>query len=474
MATPVLTAEEKRELFYQMVRDETIASLKSKAMEGNIKEYPFRSVIWKAFFGIIDLSSSPDSWVVQMGIARDDYKTRFEKFQIDPYKLGQVSAVLNNPLSQDGESPWAQYFKNEEIQKEIMQDILRTYPDNEFFQQESIQKMLLNILFLHTRENPQVGYKQGMHELLAPIIYLVDREKSVCSGEDADPFVKITDENFVEADSASIFLKLMETCQAWFSVEESKRVITTPKASSAVKALDTQEQEVVSIVVRKCQRIHHYHLKSKDPELYAYAESLKIEPQLYALRWIRLLFGREFHIEDVLTLWDGIFSTDISSIVDYIAVAMLIYIRREVLGRDYMMTLKRLLKYPPVEDVTMFLKQAKLLRDPYYTPFQPASLAPGPTIQPPASQGSAKLLRSDSQKQAAPKPPPKSSTVSQVTPTKPISSNSTATQDIAPARDVPAKPSFNVGRKLPEAMNSSSPNTHQAGVVFGLRVCHSM
>jgi hypothetical protein len=36
------------------------------------------------------------------------------------------------------------------------------------------------------------------------------------------------------------------------------------------------------------------------------AQTLGIEPQLYALRWVRLMFGREFHFADVLTLWDAI------------------------------------------------------------------------------------------------------------------------------------------------------------------------
>lgn len=35
---------------------------------------------------------------------------------------------------------------------------------------------------------------------------------------------------------------------------------------------------------------------------------LEIAPQLYTLRWIRLLFGREFHIEDQCKIWDWIFA----------------------------------------------------------------------------------------------------------------------------------------------------------------------
>jgi len=45
-------------------------------------------------------------------------------------------------------------------------------------------------------------------------------------------------------------------------------------------------------------------------------------------RWVRLLFGREFPMQDLLMLWDAIFADSISfDLVDYVFVAMLLYIR---------------------------------------------------------------------------------------------------------------------------------------------------
>jgi len=45
-------------------------------------------------------------------------------------------------------------------------------------------------------------------------------------------------------------------------------------------------------------------------------------------RWVRLLFGREFPMQDLLMLWDAIFGDSISfDLVDYVFVAMLLYIR---------------------------------------------------------------------------------------------------------------------------------------------------
>ncbi|KAF7238285.1 TBC1 domain family member 5 [Varanus komodoensis] len=45
-------------------------------------------------------------------------------------------------------------------------------------------------------------------------------------------------------------------------------------------------------------------------------------------RWVRLLFGREFSLQDLLVIWDALFADSITlDLVDYIFLAMLLYIR---------------------------------------------------------------------------------------------------------------------------------------------------
>jgi TBC1 domain family member 5 len=61
-------------------------------------------------------------------------------------------------------------------------------------------------------------------------------------------------------------------------------------------------------VVARCDHMQNTLLRSKDYELYIHLQSQHIEPQLYSMKWIRLLLGREFHLEDVLLLWDAMFS----------------------------------------------------------------------------------------------------------------------------------------------------------------------
>jgi TBC1 domain family protein 5 len=47
-------------------------------------------------------------------------------------------------------------------------------------------------------------------------------------------------------------------------------------------------------------------------------------------RWLRLLFSREFEMEDLLVLWDAIFAADPNlTMVEWIAVAMLLILRKD-------------------------------------------------------------------------------------------------------------------------------------------------
>lgn len=76
-------------------------------------------------------------------------------------------------------------------------------------------------------------------------------------------------------------------------------------------------------------------------------EGLDIPPQVFLIRWIRLLFGREFDFDNALALWDVIFAEDSSlDIVDHICLAMLLRIRWHLLDADYNGALGLLLRYP--------------------------------------------------------------------------------------------------------------------------------
>ena len=51
------------------------------------------------------------------------------------------------------------------------------FPETEFFRDPATQKMLTDILFVWSKENKDLSYRQGMHELLALILFVVNADK---------------------------------------------------------------------------------------------------------------------------------------------------------------------------------------------------------------------------------------------------------------------------------------------------------
>jgi hypothetical protein len=86
----------------------------------------------------------------------------------------------DDPLSMNENSAWSKFHEEEELRKEIKKDLERLYPTgcDEFFIQPEINAVMMNILFVWSRMHEDTSYRQGMHELLAPIIFLLDREKN--------------------------------------------------------------------------------------------------------------------------------------------------------------------------------------------------------------------------------------------------------------------------------------------------------
>eukprot|EP00833_Pecoramyces_ruminatium_P008185 jgi/Orpsp1_1/1182217/evm.model.c7180000080365.1 len=126
------------------------------------------------------------------------------------------------------------------------------------------------------------------------------------------------------------------------------------------------KEKLIVPIVAKCQRIQNEMLKVVDNDLYIALKKHEIEPQLYGLRWLRLLFSREFPIKDVLILWDGIFAEGGNlELVDWIVLVMLMHIRDKIINQEYSSCLTSLMKYPKLEqenEIVLFVENARRLK----------------------------------------------------------------------------------------------------------------
>ncbi len=196
-------------------------------------------------------------------------------------------------------------------------------PDNLYFREPSTQAMLLDILFIFCKLNRDVGYRQGMHEVLAPILWVVsaDAIDPATLGDldkltDLGDLISLSfDSNFVEHDSFTLFCIIMQTVKSFYEVGRSSPTMSaTPSGSSPI--------------VERSKRIHEELLRQADLELAEHLSAIEVLPQVFLIRWIRLLFGREFAFDDVLSLWDVLFAEDATlDLVDLICVSMLLRIR---------------------------------------------------------------------------------------------------------------------------------------------------
>lgn len=184
--------------------------------------------------------------------------------------------------------------------------------EKSFFKEPSTKKTLLDILFIYSKLHPDIGYRQGMHELLAPILWVVycdAVESSTSASRMAEDslMLDVLDRQFIEHDAFTLFCAVMQTAKSFYEIGESS-----------------------SPIVERSRRIHDEYLGEIDPSLANHLQVIEILPQIFLLRWIRLLFGREFSLRDTLSVWDVLFAEGLSiSLVDMTCVAMLLRIRSQ-------------------------------------------------------------------------------------------------------------------------------------------------
>ncbi|TWU76716.1 hypothetical protein ED733_002931 [Metarhizium rileyi] len=306
------------------------------------------------------------NWAEALEQGRKDYEERrdhFLNFIRHPEALNELTV---DPLADDPESPWNTVRQDELVRSEIQQDVQRL-PDEANYHESTIQGMILDILFLYCKANPdRGGYRQGMHELLAPLVYVLEQDsiESKVIGTDAhtdEVMLRVLDSAFIEHDAYILFSRFMEQAQSFYEVTHGGVTRSNHEPQPAV----LQEQR--SAIVDRSRFIHEVYLHKVDPELAAHLTNIEILPQIFLTRWIRLLFSREFPFNQLLVLWDTIFAIDPSlKLVDLICVAMLIRIRWQLLEADYSVCLQLLLKYPPPElphGPHTFVDDALFLRD---------------------------------------------------------------------------------------------------------------
>ncbi|KAK9099756.1 hypothetical protein Scep_023186 [Stephania cephalantha] len=407
-----------------------------------------RGVQWRISLGILPGFSSIEELRRVTADARRRYASLRRRLLVDPHLTRDGSGssspdlVMDNPLSQNPDSSWGRFFRNAELEKMVDQDLSRLYPeDGSYFQTPACQGMLRRILLLWCLRHPECGYRQGMHELLAPLLYVlhvdVERLAEVRKLYE-DHFVdKFDDISFPESDLVCNYKSLKRLSD----IEDEKDLQGSSANFRSLDELDTEIQTVVLLsdaygaegelgillserfmehdaycmfdalmgggggvvamanyfspspaigsytgvppVIEASSALYHL-LSIVDSSLHSHLVELGVEPQYFALRWLRVLFGREFLLADLLIIWDEIFLANNSksnsgaeyeeygfevlccsrgAFISAMAVSMLLHLRSSLLATEHATScLQRLLNFPEHADVKKLIGKAKSLQ----------------------------------------------------------------------------------------------------------------
>jgi TBC1 domain family protein 5 len=186
---------------------------------------------------------------------------------------------------------------DEALRAEIFQDIERCMPDNVYFRQPGTQDMMLDILFVWCKMHSGIGYRQGMHEILAPLLWVVERDAiSTASTHEvsADPLLaEMLDSQYIEHDSHTLFSLIMQTAQSFYAPAESGST--------------TKDTPMLS----RSSRIYEHLLPKVDPELAAHLVKLEIVPQIFLLQVfaiVALIIANDLQALDTSSFRTRIFS----------------------------------------------------------------------------------------------------------------------------------------------------------------------
>lgn len=442
-APPELTLPESASTVASLVSRPQLQKLDSESNRFS----DLRGVQWRINLGILPSSSSSIEDLRRVTAdSRRRYAALRRRLLVDPHvpKDGSNSPdlVIDNPLSQNPDSTWGRFFRNAELEKMVDQDLSRLYPEHgSYFQTPGCQGMLRRILLLWCLRHPEYGYRQGMHELLAPLLYVLhvdvdhlsqvrelyedqftdkfdglafhesdltynfdfkkfpdSREDigshgnttKVSSLDELDPEIQtivllsdaygaegelgiVLSEKFMEHDSYCMFDALMSGAHG--AVAMADYFSASPAGGSHTG---------LPPVIEASSALYHL-LSIVDSYLYSHLIELGVEPQYFALRWLRVLFGREFSLEDLLLIWDEIFASDNSKLkkdaendaesgfavfhsargafISGLAVSMILHLRSSLLATENATScLQRLLNFPENIKLKKLIEKARSLQ----------------------------------------------------------------------------------------------------------------
>ena len=280
-------------------------------------------------------------------------------------------------------------YEDTDLKDLINKDLDRTHQEIDLFLQSKIKNILANVLYIWSKENQNISYRQGMHELLA-ILFLVFypyyfpcTKKPKNTKNDIIEFLKdielykediyifFHDEEELQSDLFYIFEALMKKGMSnLFSPQILQKEDPGYKMYEIFPQMwkDDSDEDKPTYVYRRCALLVKEKLKSLDNDLYAHFKKIELNCGVFLQRWLRCMFCREFSLEDVYIIWDIILDNEYLNeniekysfiFMEYICIAMIFKLRDTLKDADQNECLTILFKYPETKDIMEIIKLSR-------------------------------------------------------------------------------------------------------------------
>ncbi|KAF9298517.1 GTPase-activating protein [Mortierella antarctica] len=228
---------------------------------------------------------------------------------------GLIWQLLSKSKDAQLEASYSDLLKTESShEKQILRDMSRTFPNHDYFQEESAgQEALFNVVKAYSLYDPEVGYCQGLSFVVGPLLLNMPDEEAFC-----------------------VLVRMM--------------------SSYEMRGHYTPDMNILQL------RLYQYELLMEEqvPIIHKHFQNQGIRSTMYASQWFMTLFAYKFPLELVFRVYDIIFVEGIDSLLRF-AIALLKANHDKILNHDFetlIEYLKNGLFEYYMDDPSMFIRDA--------------------------------------------------------------------------------------------------------------------
>ena len=374
----------------------TFSDIQKKCKSGKLNPET-RCFIYKIFLNILPYNN-PNSWKIVLCQKRDLYYKKLNTL------LSKNENILKfiNCHSIKGTKVYEELFalipvEYKEILSLIKLDVDRTFQDLDLFHNNKIKELLTKILFVYSIDNPHPSYCQGMNEILGTLFLSfypslkfnkfskeeIDKENNDIITNKEILYYFIVDGQFFEADLFTIYIELMSrnlTVLYSYNDDKYKNVKSFGAEDTKNLTLEDLKKSEESDLMKRIKKIFYIYLKN-DQEYFELLNK-SIEPNLFLLRWILCVLNREISLKNIFWIWDCILFYEFMeftyernnkddnvkkdesdkitrlNFLDYICLAMIFDLKKELINSEPSVILCKFLKYPNEKNMKKIMKEA--------------------------------------------------------------------------------------------------------------------